>query len=271
VVIFVEITKDKLIDLVKSSTIRTLSSRPKKMYKYALGAIFFNIVNGKHLQNGQSVNVAIAEDILNNPKQATRKYNIDSIKGHVQRCFNLAHFKRPYQEETIDKVIAFFRKRLDELSNKKTLFMASELEEIINIQNFYQHTNHHIKSHHWIEFELGRGLIPTIPEFIAYGDVINLWNLLLEKHSIYKEAEEEISSPENYLEFHKSSFIRKLKYTIITLNRSCVISAITFAESYLFYLFYNFKNEKVAIDKEKVRSLYERNEKTIQDTEIVEK
>ena len=44
---------ESLIYLTKSSTLRKLSGEPKRLYKYAIVATFFNIVNGKQLQYGQ--------------------------------------------------------------------------------------------------------------------------------------------------------------------------------------------------------------------------
>lgn len=50
----------------------------------------------------------------------------------------------------------------------------------------------HIKilPHHWIEFDITRGLIPTYPDFIVYGQQLYLWNVYMDKYQEYLRLKE---------------------------------------------------------------------------------
>lgn len=263
---------DELIYLTKSETVRTLSGKPKKLYKYAIVATFFNVVNGKQLQAGQLGNVEIAKEILKNPKECYKKYNLEAFKNEVEKCLSQVYFHNTRLDTTIDKLFEFFREKLVALQNNKRFWQASEFEKIIDLEKFYKDKSGTIKKHHWIDFNIEQGLIPTIPDFITYGDFINSWNILLQKwneYNIYSEAfSEDIFG---YMELRKSEESRKIEYEIFTLQRICYTSCVTFVEAYLFYLFYNFKMDNILGENEAIRKLYDLNISKVNDTHIIEK
>ena len=255
---------DFLIFLTKSSTIRNLSGEPKKIYKYFLGAVFLNVINGQLFEPGQNQNIRNALDILESPKEATRKYSLERVKKQVQYFFVERYVKCPYEDATIDKVFLFFREILEDAKKGKTMFLASELEKIIETFPYYEKQGVPVKPHRWLDFSIYEGLTPTMPEFITYTDMINLWNLSMEQKNIIDECHNKASNSRGFAEFDE------LRTTMMTLLRNCVVSAITFAESYLYFLFYDFKQQGLFEDNPKVKVLYDKEDREyIQDTEIM--
>lgn len=256
-----------LVFLTKSATIRKLSGEPKKIYKYVLGIIFLNLINGGQLKQGQNLNIREACNILENPIEATRKYDLEKFKKQAQDLFASRHIKYPYDAATIDKVYLFFRKKLENAKKGKSLFLASDLEEIIELVPYYKELGVPVKPHYWLEFSVMEGLIPTQPEFIAYTDMINLWNLSMEQMNMIDECHNKASKG-RFVEQYDKTF--ELRSNMSTLLRNCVVSAITFAESYLYFLFYDFKYLRLFYDNPKVKALYDKEEREhIQDTEIL--
>ncbi|NMD69617.1 hypothetical protein HHO41_04895 [Bacillus sp. DNRA2] len=262
---------DTLIYLTKSSTLRKLSGEPKRLYKYSIVATFFNIVAGKHLQTGQFENIEIAKDIIRDPKNASENYSLPHFKKEVHYCLRLRHFHNPDSGETVDYLFSFFREKLEGLKKGKRFWKGSEFEKIISLDEFFKDTHARpIKEHHWIDFNIERGLIPTIPEFITYGDLINSWNLLLERWKKYQKLAEEHTGFISQLDFKKSEKGREIEYEIFTLQRTCYTACVTFVESYLFYLFYNFKSIKLFEEDNDISNLYKLNERNINDTNVIE-
>ncbi|WP_411739861.1 hypothetical protein [Peribacillus sp. S4] len=258
---------DMLTFITKSATIRNLSGEPKKLYKYVVGSIFLNLINGEQLEQGQIENIRITRDILKNPIDVTRKYSLERVKKQVQDVFAARHFKCPYEDATIDRVFLFFREKLEDVKKGKTMFLASELEEIIEIVPHFEKQGVPVKPHHWLDFSIYEGLILTQPEFITYTDMINLWNLSMEQKNIIDECHNKASNSRGYAELDSTFEFRS---TLTTLLRNCVVSAITFAESYLYFLFYDFKQLRIFEDNPKVKALYDKEDREyIQDTEII--
>ncbi|MDQ0719830.1 hypothetical protein QF049_001091 [Paenibacillus sp. W4I10] len=204
---------------------------------------------------------------MENPKEATKKYSLKTVQKQVQHSFEEAHFKHPYEDTTIDKVFLFFREKLEDAKKGKTMFLASELEDIIEVMPHFEYKGVPLKPHHWLDFDIFEGLIPTTPEFITYTDIINTWNLLIEQKTKIDEMHNKASNSRGFAELDSTFALRS---TLTTLKKNCMVSAITFAESYLYYLFYDFKQMRLFEDNPKVKALYGKEDKDhIQDTEII--
>lgn len=200
-------------------------------------------------------------------RKQQKKYSLKEVKKKVQDSFEEAHFKYPHEDATIDKVFLFFREKLEDAKKGKTMFLASELEDIIEVVPHFGYKGVPIKPHHWLEFDIFEGLIPTTPEFITYTDLINLWNLLIEQKTKIDEMHNKVSNSRGFAELDSTFALRS---TLVTLKRNCIVSAITFAESYLYYLFYDFKQLRLFEDNPKVKALYDKEDRDyIQDTEII--
>ncbi|AGK53175.1 hypothetical protein [Bacillus sp. 1NLA3E] len=263
---------NSLIYLTKSSTLRKLSGEPKILYKYSIAATFYNIINGKQLQVGQFVNLEIARDILKNPKKSSESYDLAFFKKQVHDSLRRGHFHNPDSKETVDIIFGFFREKLEGLKVGKRFWKGSEFEKIISLNEFFKGRSGPIKEHHWIDFNIQRGLIPTIPDLITYFDLINSWNWILERHKRYSQlAEEQNDGLIARLDFLKNEEGRKILYEIFSLQRICYTSCVTFVESYLFNLFYNFKSNQLFADEGEISDLYKLHERNVNDTHVMEK
>ncbi|PYZ99097.1 hypothetical protein CR205_11220 [Alteribacter lacisalsi] len=235
-----EITS-KLDKMLSGKTIQKLSGKPKKCYKYSMTAIFLNICANEQMSDGQTLNFGIAEHILQNPEEYKSDNSLEYFKYMVENSFNNAFYHNPKEYKTVDKVINLFREIV--LSTKKhgtCLLEVRKLEDIFDVKRFYQKTHPNIQPHHWIEINLVRGMIPTFPDFFTYSDLVNTWNIYVEKREAFKLGM--FSEPNvSKLEIQYSTDNKKLKYEMDALVRTLWIGSITFAESYLYYLFYNIK------------------------------
>jgi hypothetical protein len=106
------------------------------------------------------------------------------------------------------------------------LLRVSELQQTFNVGKAFRNVdNNNLKPHVWIDIDSSRGITPTYPELLTYGDLINLWGMYLD---IIKRKNYSNKFYEPYNMFRK-----QLNYDLITLRKYLYISAITFVEAYL--------------------------------------
>ncbi|MDM5309707.1 hypothetical protein [Peribacillus frigoritolerans] len=260
---------DDLEVLLSGRTMKPLSGIPKKCYKYVLAAIFINTCSGRQLTQGQEINFAIAYDIKSNPKE----YNNQSILDHIQKTVETSlrqSFYHDYNEyKTIDKIIDFFREVVSSTKKLGTcLKNVSELEQLFDVKKVFSKSHNSVQPHHWIDINIMGGMVLTVPEFISYADIVNTWNIFLERLNKYSEIIFD-SSNTPLIEKKNSDENRSLKYEIDALARTLWISSVTFVESYLYYLFYNVKQANYTSTTDSVNRFLE-NQK-VEDEEIIKR
>ncbi|MDR7246320.1 hypothetical protein [Priestia megaterium] len=232
---------NELDSLLSGKSMKKLSGIPKKCYKYALTAAFVNICNGKQLTRGQEGNFEWIYNIKNNPKN----YNSDQVLNHVKRIVEKSlkegYFYNYNDYQTIDNIIKFFREVINITKKQGTcLINLKELEELFDIKKSFLASHKNLQPHHWVEISLFNGMIITVPEFFTYSDLVNTWNMLVDKIEEYRS----VMNADNdvpFIEKKNNIEIRQLRYEMDTLSRSLWISSVTFVESYLYYVFYNLK------------------------------
>ncbi|OCS90833.1 hypothetical protein [Caryophanon latum] len=252
---------DELLKMTSSETIRQFRSHPKKVYKYYLAGILNDILFKKYIHESFFYHQAkfmfhSAKYLPNKDGEGYRKNKalaIETLKNN--------YFITPHQDSQIDILIVFFRNYLTDLKfNKKTLYLVSDLEKIIRIKDYFRDTNQHpIKNHHWIDITLHDNLIRTFPEFFNYQDLINLWNDYIKKYDKICELQKYNLSIRDNPEY------RRLDYSYKGSERTLVILATNFVESYLYYYFYNIKASKL-YPQNKLHKM----KGYIQDTQIIE-
>src|SRR5690606_3910635 len=89
-----------------------------------------------------------------------------------------------------------------------------------------------------------RSLVHTFPEFITYGDLISLWNIYLDKRNLKTQG---------ILMKSDRRKIRLLDSEIHALHISLWTQAVTFVESYLYYIFYNIKKSNYRLNSSKAQ------------------
>ncbi|MEW4264494.1 hypothetical protein Q0N30_12440 [Priestia megaterium] len=260
---------DQLIDLASSKRVRSFNSSLKRLYRYVLCGIFTDIINGRDFTNTHPNYFRIAKSMImlgNNFKNSE-----STIQGIKEYMLN-SHFKvgiKSNEDQEIIEVLKKFNLFLDKRACKgQTLFLASELNEIIFIEEFCEKKGFKIKMHHWIDFNFTYGLTHTIPEFFNYIDIINTWNYYIEVYDEFKEATESLNALE-YNQFVKvNPRARELIAIFSTQMRLTIVSSVTYVESYLYYYYYNIKNSKNYIEEESLRAVFD-SKKNIQDTQII--
>lgn len=256
--------------LLSRKSLIPLSKLSKKSYKYALTAIFINMLSGRQLTKGQEENYKWVYNIKRNPKAFKNQETYEYIKQTVETSLEAGGYKNPNDFETIDKIFDFFRKVVEQTKiNGTYLTTVRNVEDFIDVKKVYKNTNYfNIQSHQWINIDLVTGMVITVPEFFTYSDVINNWNIFRDK---YMEYQFNITSDSDTPLLDKQNKIenRRLRYEIDTLMRTLMVSSVTFVESYLYYIFFNLKHSNYELKTDTARKFLS-NQK-VEDDEIIKR
>lgn len=259
---------DLLLNLVSRDTLSTMSGKHKKVYKYAICGIFINIIQGNHYKKMQNDNISQLFLIQKLPRNRT---NFDLLLKKFDQIVNSSlennHFKKPYNDDFLNNVIAFLRARLKEIGNDEiSLFQIQEISQILDINNFSGISC--LKDHHWVEFSLNRPIIPTFPEYILFNDLKVQWNYYIDVRAILSNSQANIKTHKEYFEYLKDEQNRHDSYSLGTLYRTLIILCVTFVEAYLYDLFLSVTESNLP-NKKNIESIL--NKRKIQDIEIVER
>jgi hypothetical protein len=163
-------------------------------------------------------------------------------------------------EDILNKALVFCRVFLTEnLQNQQNFYLYSELKEFWDLESFFHEkttaSNIVLYSSYWIDLTPFKHSLPiyTFPDYLAYQDMINLWNDLVNKYENLLSAvgQEQVSL--------QHSLFSSLKYNIV--------AAVHFVEIYLFYFYYHCRLER----KFPENTLTNRNRvRSINDKEIVQ-
>lgn len=209
----------------------------------------------------------ILNDIRSNPNKFRdekiynlhyRKINLNSIRLGLRNRQN---------SEFEDKIISFMREVLTKIQREerslvtcKDMGVFVELDKVF--KDIYRVPNIKILPHHWIEFDIVRGLIPTYPDFIVYGQLLYLWNVYVEKHQEYHQLIELGSSV--------NVNIKDVKYELDSLHTSLIVKSVTFVETYLYFLYFNISKSSIELQTEQAKGLIKA-QRNVQDTDVIEK
>ncbi|MFL0489348.1 hypothetical protein ACH0CQ_06780 [Bacillus sp. 179-I 2A5 NHS] len=252
---------DELIVLSSSEKVREFSSHPKKVYKHHLAGILNDIVFKGHVAESFFFHQATAMAAVPSLWENKDGFGYRQSKEIAIQALKSNHFISPERDSQLDLIIAFLRKYLNDLkSNRKTLYLVSEFEKIIKIKEYFLvKRGLSIKDHQWLDITEHHELVLTSPEFFNYLDLINLWNDYINKHDRIEQLLGENVADRSNRE------LRELDYSIKGSERTLIILATNFVESYLYYYFYNIKSSN-SYPRNKLHKL----KGFIQDTQIVE-
>ncbi|MEY2195761.1 hypothetical protein AB7942_23960 [Neobacillus sp. BF23-41] len=254
---------DELIEMCSSEKIREFRKHTKPVYKYMLCGIFKEIiVKGDYLSSwtyGQAKFMSVTPELI--PNQDGPGYA--QMKQRVIGELRESQFITPDRDSQVDMIIKFFRDYLNSYKeNEKTLYLISEVKNIIDVKALIKELKGNVlKDHHWVDINFKQQpIVPTFPEFFNYLDLINLWNDFILKYEKAKQLAEKEENTSQNPEW------RELDYSYSASLRTLVILSVNFVEAYLYYYFYNMKQEKKYNKQSKVFNL----KGYIQDTQIVE-
>ncbi|MCY7449237.1 hypothetical protein [Bacillus altitudinis] len=255
------ITNDEMIELknlVSSKKIREFRSDMKKAYKVTLCGLFGDIIKYGQYRNGRFYGIAM--DLAYNPLSYTQIVPEGRLEDTLYAfyLFNDHYFYNDDINDSkyLDSVLDFFRSYLSNYEKKKRrLYLVKDIQKIYDIKKFHLVHGVKVKDHHWMDINFSHPITFTIPEFFNYADVINIWNEFI---SVYFKLLAENDDKET----------RKLQFRLSTSSRQLVIASITFLESYLYYYFYNLKNDNTLAVSHSVKKVIEQDE-YLQDKQII--
>lgn len=256
-----------LHELIKTESVRSLSSKGKKYYKLlicdlchnALTAGIFNLT-----ASFISAKLIYEKNIVGDERLQVEDKEFIRVQNDVLNKLSRDKFIFPSKDSQLDLIIAFFRKYIINLIDKKqTLYNISELENIIDVITLMGRRGYKLKRHHLVEISGEMGMIPTFPEFFNYQDLINLWNDLIHKIEMDKDILLKIQQGDPVI--NSGDPRRGLYYSITSSYRTLNILAVNFVESYLYYYFYNIKSS----NKYPANKLMKLKERKISDKQIV--
>jgi hypothetical protein len=149
-----------------------LSKNPKKIYKNYLGLIFTTSLNKapliERLDRYRGLQMS-CYDVLNNPKEYADQSLVESTGKLLREELNANFINNSNVDSTIDLIISFMRKVIkSRLNGERFLTSLKELEKMMSVKeyfrNFYSNSYDNLEHHHWIEFDMEKGLVHTFPE-----------------------------------------------------------------------------------------------------------
>lgn len=255
-----------LIEMVSKDKLDTMSGKQKLAYRYCLCAIFINIIAGAHYTKGQERNISLANEVTKLPRKQTNFAELAvELSKTVDSSFEQNGFVKPYDGQMINRVVVFFRSRLQELMKEGiSLIQAKEVSGFLDVKDFYSYP--FIGEHHWLEFTLHRHLTLTIPEGIIFSDLKVQWNTFVELWGLFHRSQEGVISREDEFNFYNQEQTRENMYKLVATFRTLIILSVSFVEAYLYNLFYCIKEVDFP-EKLKIKEVL--GYKKIEDTQIV--
>lgn len=120
-----------LKELFSRATLNTMSGAKKKAFQYTLTAIFINLISGRQATQGQVGNIQLAYEIK---ESRLKKEQYVTWGNHiwktVQESLHNSNFKKPYDNELVNRIIAFTRERLSDIEKRKLAFFKQSKSKI---------------------------------------------------------------------------------------------------------------------------------------------
>jgi hypothetical protein len=246
----ISVNYEDLEYLYSRGALLKLSKNPKKVYKNGLVAIFvtsFIVGDYNRKRKEYTDNLNFCKALLKKPRDYEHEEAVNQTNQMVQSSLSRLFVKNPTSEETKNKIIELMREIIkSHLNGQRYLMTYDDLNNLLDViplmKKLYMNTNPNISHHNWFELDLEKGLIHTFPEFITYGHLTSLWNMYVDKK---KEIEKQ----------YKQQSIDRLAVRTLSseqhaLHFSLWIQAVTFAESYLYYIFYNVQKSNYPLKSE---------------------
>lgn len=245
-------------DIVDNISIRQFTKEYKKAYRILIigfySSAFLNDKTGYRLFSNLLTELYLA--MKEKRYGDYKKVDLDFILN-LPLLIETNYYLDLSNDNKILSALSFFKKYKENfIKDGQTLYLYDEVKDFWNINELYPETI--ILPHHWLEFRafIYSKPVLTFPEYFAYQDLINTWNLIVEKSNTFKNLDHDFNNDE----------YRETNYVLSTLKRNCIISGVHFAETYLYYLYYNFKK----LGYFKNNKLIKRNDiRKINDKEII--
>lgn len=225
--------KRYIFKLFSRDSLNKMSKSKKKLYKLLLTALAANFFTGSILHNDAKNIIKELEKLLEETRSA-ETYDKSYQEYHEYLKFQFAESKifKLENEDEFHNLIDFTRVVLNELIEKNvSVHTRIELEKFMDINAYKKSINENV---HWIGINFETGIYPFIPEKFVWDDHKVIWNIFAVNK---KEALNNwVSAVDNNMEYDRihDKKTREIEYIANTLERSVLVSCITFIESYLY-------------------------------------
>lgn len=257
-----------LSDLISSRTLKKMTGKHKKVYKCTICGLFVNIIYGKNDTKEQMDIISKLKLIQKLPRKKTNfDLLLNEISKIVHSSLEKSHCKKPYDDEFMDNVIGFLRNRLREMKDDGiSLFQIKEISQILDMNKFYGLSC--LEDHHWVEFSMNRHIIITFPEYILFNDLKVQWNYYIDVRANLLSSQANIKSRKDEYEYLKNEQNRADLFSSGALQRTLIVSCVSFVEAYLYDLFLSIKESNLP-NKHEIESILKI--RKIQDIEIIDR
>ena len=262
--------KRYVLKLFSRDSLKTMSGSKKKLYKLLLTALASNVLVGQILNNDSKSIISELEKLLNETYNAeTYDMEYEKYREYLKNQFVNNHVIKLSNEDDYQNLIEFTRRIFEALIEKNvSVYTRAEIEKYMDISAHLFKFNENIR---WIGVNFETGIYPVIPEKLVWYDYKIKWNIFAKykKESLDKWIDA-VNANKQYERIYDKE-IKEIEYIAGAMERSVLVSAITFVESFLYNIRMTIKNNQTFskyIDCNLNKML--QNEK-INDTEIVEK
>lgn len=237
---------DTLQEVITREEIQKFRGQSRQLYKLLILNTFCSVwTNNYHDFNDSILNFQLMlsnrdndyTELENERYKEKREYWCEYLYDYKFKMVSKVEEEFIINDDILNQALVFCRVFLTEnLQNKQNFFLYSELKGFWDLESlFHEKTtavNVVLNSSYWIDLTPFTNQLPTytFPDYIAYQDMINLWNDLVIKFEKMQGAE----GLEKASLHH--SLTSSLKYNIV--------AAVHFVEIYLFYFYYHCRLER---------------------------
>lgn len=165
-------------------------------------------------------------------------------------------------DDALNKGVKFCKNYLDEfIKTDQKMYMYSQIKDFWDLENVYKKSKtvkmNGFLSCFWIDLRPFEAPIPTytFPDYLAYQDMINLWN-----DAVYKR-DKLITLKGDEVER------RRISHSFVSTGKYAIVAGVHFVETYLFYFYYFCRLEK-KFPRNKLTN--RKNIRSVNDKEIIE-
>lgn len=225
--------KQYVFKLFSRDSLKTMSKSKKKLYKLLLTALAANLFIGKMLHDDSKEIINELEKLLEETYNA-ETYDKQYEEYHKYLIYQFARDKvfKLTKEEAYQGLIEFTRVILNELIEKNvSVHTKAEIEKYVDINAYTKDIDESIR---WIGINFETGLYPFIPEKFVWDDYKVIWNIFATyKKEALNNWINAVDGDMLYDRIHDKK-TREIEYMANTMERSVLVSCITFAESFLY-------------------------------------
>ncbi|MGD6967126.1 hypothetical protein ACQCVP_11905 [Rossellomorea vietnamensis] len=260
---------ENLREMVSAEEVRKFSGSSRKTYRI----LMVNIFSSMWRNDGRSYHDFFTQAMLMINLRDNDYEILESGEFQIKRdywCkelydneFKFIKFENQQyiidDEELLNKALKFCNDYIKEfLENDQKLYLYAIIQEFWDLKTLYRKKTaaslEELLPSNWIDLNPFMYPLPiyTFPDYLAYQDMINIWNDLVEKSDkiIHAEGREK----------------RSLQFSLVSSIKYSLVASVHFTEVYLFYFYYLCRLEGKYPENQLIKR---RNIRSVNDKEII--